>query len=412
MDKNFLAMIKLFVYGSTGIEQEMSYDFDYKKIMKYAEEQGIWQIVFVAIQKLCKESKIQVDELWYEATNMQVIMSCLDNSASLEKSHKIMAELNGAGIKNCIVKGEALARLYYKPECRVSGDIDIYIGDGDDKSACEILYNHGYTVEPKTDNSNHYNCMHPEFGELELHTTLYDKIMHSLWFENINMVEEQYINCGNYHTLGYTDGGLYVALHAIKHFLSAGFGLRHIMDLLLYLENYYDKMNTERFFGILKQLKYFHLVEVMAGIGKEYFGIECRFDASYTKAEVDRVIEETFNTGLFGHKQNGVNTFGIYTNMIIASRTDQKPEKVMGKWRRKNAIKALSFAPSQMYRHYPYSQKNKWLLPVAWCNHIGYILKTVFTRVALVKEILNYKTPKIDEETNKKINLLKELDII
>ncbi len=412
MDNNFLAMIKLFVYGSTGREQQMSYDFDYEKVMKYAEEQGVWQIVFVALQKLYKDEKINVDDIWYESTNMQLIMSCLSNSAMLEKSHAVIADLNRANIKNCIVKGEALAKFYHKPECRISGDTDIYIGEADDKTACEILYNHGYIIEPKTDNSNHYNCIHPQFGEIELHTTFYDKIMHDIWFENINMIEEEYINCGNYNILGYTDGCLYVVLHAIKHFLSSGFGLRHIMDFLLYVENYYDKINVERFFGIMKKLKYFHFIEVLFGIGKEYFGIECKFDVSYTKQEVESVINETFKSGLFGHKHGNASTFDIYTNMIIANRKNQDPEKVMGKWRRKNALKALSFAPSQMYRHYPYSQKNKWLLPVAWCNHTGYIFKTVFTRISLMKEIINYKAPEVDNVTKSKIDLLKELDII
>ncbi len=412
MDNNFLAMIKLFAYGSTGNMQEMSYDFDCKKVMDYAQEQGVWQIDFVALQKLQKEGKIQADSLWFDNTNLQVVMSCLNNSATLEKSHKIMADLNKAGIKNCLIKGETLAKLYFKPECRISGDTDVYIGNGDDKTACEILYKHGYTIEPKTDNSNHYNCTHPRFGELELHTTLYDKIMHDIWFYNINIVEEEYINCGNYNTLGYTDGCLYVVLHAIKHFLSAGFGVRHIMDLLLYMENHYDKMDTQRFFDIIKQLKYFHFVEVMAGIGEKYFGIKSKFDACYTNEEVQNVMEEIYKGGIFGHKRNDFNTFGIYTNMLISSRTNQNPEKVMEKWRRKNAIKALSFSPSQMYRHYPYCQKNKWLLPVAWCNHTGFILKTAFTRIGLVKEILNYKTPGIDDETQEKINLLKDLKII
>ena len=88
------------------------------------------------------------------------------------------------------------------------------------------------------------------------------------------------------------------------------------------------------------------------------------------------------------------------------------PEKVMRNWRRKNVLKALSFAPSQMYRHYPYSQRNKLLLPMAWCNHIGYIFKTAFKRRKIVGDIIKYKTPENNEEIERKINLLKELDMI
>ena len=411
MDKNFQSMINLFAYGATGIKQDFSYEFDSKEVMKYAEEQGIWQIVFYAIKLLKEDGKIVVDDLWYETTNMQLIMSCLANTQKLEHAHTIIKELSENGIKNCIVKGESLSNLYYKPECRISGDVDIYIGNEDDVKACEILDKHGYIIEPKSDDANHYNCMHPKYGEIELHTTFYYKIIHETWFKNVNLIEEPYVECEYYNTLGHTDGCIYVALHAINHFLSSGFGVRHIMDFLLYFNKYYDNVNLDRFISIMKSLKYYHFIEILVGIGKEYFGIDCKLKTNYTKTELEKVINEIYKGGIFGHKNNS-NTFEIYTTMRMASSGNINPEKTMRAWRRRNVIKALSFAPSQMYRHYPYSQRNKLLLPIAWCNHIGYIFKTAFTRRKLMADVIKYKTPDKTDETEHKINLLKELDMI
>ena len=412
MDKNFLDMIKLFSYGATGVENNVPYDFDFEKVMFYANEQGVWQIVFYAIERLKKDKKINIDETFYEITKMQVLISCLKNTEKLDFSHKIIDQLNKNGIENCVIKGESLANLYYKPECRISSDVDIYIGDGDDKKACEILNSFGYVIEQKSDDANHYNCMHKIHGELELHTTLYYKIIQETWFKNIKFVSEPYIKYENYSTLGYTDGCINVALHSINHFLASGFGVRHIMDFILYINKFYDKIDIEKFTSVMKNLKYYHFIEVIVGIAKNYFGVECKLDVKYTSEEAEKVLSFIYAGGLFGHKQMDANTFEIYTSMRISNNEGKNPEKVMRNWRRKNVLKALSFAPSKMYVYYPYCSKNKLLLPVAWCNHIGYIFKTAFKRRKIVSDVIKYKTPEKNEAIEKKLKLFIDLDMI
>lgn len=411
MDKNFYDMISLFAYGSTGNEAMVKYDFNYEKVMFYANEQGVWQIVHYAVEQLIKQEKINVDEHLYNITKMQVILSCLKNSEKINYSHKIIEEFNKNGIENCIIKGESLSALYNKPDCRISGDVDIYIGNGNEGKACEILNKFGYVIEQKSDDANHYNCFHPIYGELELHITLYYKIIQETWFKNIDFVTEPFVKYENYNTLGYTDGCINIALHSINHFLASGFGIRHIMDFLLYIERFYEKIDIERFKKIMKNLKYYHFIEVILGIGEKYLGIKSKIDASYTDEEVEKVLETIYNGGIFGHKTSDENTFEIYTSMRITN-SGKNPEKFMRSWRRKNVLKALSFAPSKMYKHYPYCRRHKILLPVAWCNHIVYIFKTAFKRRKIVSDVIKYQIPEKNEGIDKKINLFKELDMI
>ena len=162
----------------------------------------------------------------------------------------------------------------------------------------------------------------------------------------------------------------------------------------------------------MKELKYYHFIEVITGIAIKYFGMENKLNATYTDEEVEKVLSFIYSGGLFGFKQSNANTFEIYTSMRIAQKGEQNSNKVMRNWRRKNVLKALSFAPSKMYAHYPYCSKNKLLLPVAWCNHIGYIVKTAFKRRKLVADVIKYKTPEKNEAIEKKIELFKDLDMI
>ena len=413
MNKDFYDMIKLFAYGATGNESIATYDFDYERVMFYANEQGIWQIVHYAVEQLVKQNKITVDQNLFQFTKMQVLMSCVKNEQKIAVSHNIADEFNKNNIENCIIKGESLAMHYYKPECRVSGDVDMYIGDADQSKACKILTDFGYSVEQKSDDANHYNCFHPSYGELELHTTLYYKIIQETWFKNTPLVTEPFIKYDKFSTLGYTDGCINVALHGINHFLTSGFGLRHIMDFVLYVKKNYEHIDFDRFFSIMNNLKYNRFINIILGIGNDFFGVDCPVNISYTNEETQKIINFIYEGGIFGHKHKDANTFEIYTNMRIAnSLNTSDSNKVMSKWRRKNVIKALSFAPSKMYIHYPYCRKNKLMLPIAWCNHIGYIFKTAFKRGKIVRDVIKYKPPQTNDIIDKKIELFKELDMI
>ena len=134
----------------------------------------------------------------------------------------------------CVLKGQALAYLYKNPECRMSGDVDLLVAEKDETAALDILRKNGFSVSVRAQSANHDTCYHDELGCVELHVSLYYDIMQDVWFDNVEMLKEPFMEKNGILMLGITDGYLFTLLHAIKHFLSNGLCVKQIMDVLLY----------------------------------------------------------------------------------------------------------------------------------------------------------------------------------
>ena len=69
----------------------------------------------------------------------------------------------------------------------------------------------------------HFECWRADTGLIEVHVQLSDEISTHVWFNDENLILEEYrkINSSqgnNIKTLGITDGLVFTVLHYIKHF--------------------------------------------------------------------------------------------------------------------------------------------------------------------------------------------------
>lgn len=412
MNQDFQTMLRLFAYGATGAEKEIDPGFHFDAVMAYAEEQGVWELVFYAIQQLVRQGAAEVPEAQFADVQKQMLASCIRHAAVLEKSHRVIRALEEAGVPCCVLKGESLAQLYYKPECRVSGDVDLFIDKKHEFTACRVLQQDGYLIETKSEGANHYNCQHKQFGELELHVTLYYDVVRDVWFDNVPMVTEPFCRRGDIFTLGATDGYLYTILHAVTHFLSNGLGVRHIMDVALYAQRYGAEIDHARVGEVLAHLKYQGFVSAMLGLAQVYFGIET--DAPYSAKEVEKLMACVEAGGLFGlNRQDQDSLFEIYTKLRFQTFKKQDYQAYMTHWRRRNILQAMSFAPKNMYRYYSYASRRHWLLPAAWLHHVWTIVSTALRRFRLLCDFVHYRPPAgYSAATEERIQLYKELDMI
>lgn len=140
----------------------------------------------------------------------------------------------------CIMKGAVVAELYEQPECRISGDTDIYINPDDEDKAVEILKENGYSISERTKNDHHLKARHPIGGLFEVHVRVYSKISEDIVFGGQITYSDKYdkitINGNEYHVMSVDDELMYLTAHYIKHLVNGGCGIRQVMDLLLYIE--------------------------------------------------------------------------------------------------------------------------------------------------------------------------------
>ena len=394
MNKSFEHLMYLYGCGAKGMPAKPLEDADFNEIIRLANLQGAWQTVFYAV-KSSENANLMPKELLKEY-NARYLLSCISNQQKLEYINAVTQKMEDSGISVCILKGQSLASLYAQPDTRISGDVDMLVNTKDEQKAIDILRDEGFDVEIRPESSNHSKCTHPALGVIELHVSLYYDIMSDVWFDNIEMLTEDFTVINGVKTLGITDNYIYVVLHAVKHFLSNGLGLRQIMDLLLFTKEYKDKINKERVQFVFSHLKYQQFINNLYGIGIEYLGFkkDDLFECDYNKEQMLKILEDVEIGGLFGKNESErKDFFEIYNSLRFETFKNENFTKYMTKWRRKNSMKKISLSFSNMKKHYAFLKKHPYLLPVAYAKHIFKIVKTVSKRRKLLHDSVLYKAP-------------------
>ena len=315
-----------------------------------------------------------------------------------------IAEAEKTGIPICIVKGIVVASLYANPDYRISSDTDILINQKDEKKLSAFLKSKGYDVKKRDKNDHHMKATHPIGGLLEVHVALNDELFDRLAFNDKVNYDEPYetitLGKNTIHTLGINDNLMYLTAHYIRHFLNGGSSIRQMMDLLLYMKKYEDKIDFDKYNKLLKELKYDKLIDAVQSIGAKYFGMDFEVNSQDI---IDVLLEDCEKCGLFGscseHSTNVNNAFYQKRNVVSPFKL-----KFLYYFKSEHTIFKRIF-PSQktlLKMGYKYA-KNKIFIPFAWIHKLfDFCLK----RNKVRNEILN------TDVHNERIETMRKLSII
>lgn len=171
-------------------------------------------------------------------------------------SKKVIAFLDGLSITFFVLKGVTLLPAYPKLEYRQYGDVDIFIPDAKEyELAMQSLLAAGFV--PRKDYVDHhieltYTIENTTYL-LELHNKIiatqsdrnFQKQLECI-FQNVTPAYDTFSEAGiRYPMLSPTTNALYLLLHMLQHFLSAGFGIKLLYDWVAYLERYASDISFE-----------------------------------------------------------------------------------------------------------------------------------------------------------------------
>ena len=393
MTHAFEDMLRLLGAGARGYEISAA-QMDMEAVRACAILQGVWPVVYKAAEKTADVSR------W----RSEFITTVAKSVTRKEFTLSIIKKLEENGIVCCLIKGPVVAELYAQPECRISGDTDIYINKADEDKAVKILKENGYVIGNRTRNDHHIKARHPVGGLLELHVRLYSRTSENIVFNSHITYSDKYetvlINGKEYHVMTTDDELMYLTAHYIKHLVNDGCGIRQVMDLLLYIEKNSNKIDFNKYNETLKKLKYDKLIDVLKSVGTIYFGYDYPVcDKSLT----DKLLTDMENGGAFGYSADDrTNFIELYCEKRASSKTQQF---IYSKLRSEQNIFFKLFPPKEylVKTGYGYA-KNSVLIPFAWINRLFNIA---------IGRVKNYDENKIAaEKSNKRLEMMKELGMI
>lgn len=360
-ERQFLNIAKAGVSGGALPAENV----DWPAIFTLANQQKLLPILFEAVRKMPAAGE---NAALFAVTKQQVIGQVLNQTVRSAEFADLYHKLRAAGLHPIVVKGQLCSRLYPLKDHRISADDDIYIPDAEFMACHEQLLANGLrTGTPADELASADEVPYTKDGSplyIELHRHLFDsaedahdELNH--FFTDINPVETD-----GFLAMPPHEHLLYVLLHAYKHFVRSGIGLRQFCDIGLWAREYHDEIDWQR---LHEQCESVHAATFAAAafhIAGDYLGIEFDLPAPWDGSiDVEPLLHDSLCGGVYGSNDlTRLHSSTVTLNAVKASRTGEK-----------SSVLSTVF-PKREYleRRYPYLKKRPYLLPVAWVQRIAH----------------------------------------
>lgn len=360
-ERQFLHIAKAAVSGGALPAEKV----DWPAIFTLANQQKLLPILFEAVRKMPAAGE---NAALFAVTKQQVIRQVLNQTVRSAEFADLYHKLRAAGLHPIVVKGQLCSRLYPLKDHRISADDDLLIPDGEFMACHEQLLTNGLTTDTPVDElATADEVSYTKEGSplyIELHRHLFDsaedahdELNH--FFTDINPVEmDGFLAMPPHEHL------LYLILHAYKHFVRSGIGLRQFCDIGLWARAYHVEIDWQR---LHEQCESVHAATFAAAafcIAREYLGIDfdlpMPWDASI---DVEPLLHDTLCGGVYGSNDlTRLHSSTVTLNAVKASRTGEKS----------SVLRTVFPKREYLERRYPYLKKRPYLLPVAWVQRIAH----------------------------------------
>lgn len=326
---------------------------DWPAVFALAGQQKLLPILFEAVRKMPAAGE---NAALFAVTKQQVIAQVLNQT------------VRSAGLHPIVVKGQLCSRLYPQTDHRISADDDLLIPDGEFMACHEQLLTNGLTTDTPVDElATADEVSYTKNGSplyIELHRHLFDsaedahdELNH--FFADLNPVEiDGFLAMPPHEHL------LYLLLHAYKHFVRSGIGLRQFCDIGLWARAYHGEIDWQRLHDQCASVHAATFAAAVFRIARDYLGIDFDLPTPWDGGiDVEPLLHDTLCGGVYGSNDlTRLHSSTVTLNAVKASRTGEKS----------SVLRTVFPKREYLERRYPYLKSARILLPVAWAQRIAH----------------------------------------
>jgi hypothetical protein len=389
MKKNEITFIKIVNAYINNDLLVLPDDTDWEQIVKLAKIHSMCSIVAAMNHKynfdMSKELSNKLDGY---------MMAAVVQSVSWDRMYKEVSEaLATDKINNIVVKGPIVKRYYPDSDLRTMGDIDLIVHKNDIQKASEVMIKLGFNEcesgsidEWKFERNNLLVELHEDLTSENFGTGVDYKTEMQYIFNNVKnpnvYIQELTDEC---HLV-------YLILHIAQHLLSAGCGVRQVLDIALVLKNCDIDMNSV--YADLERLKLTDLAHAIFYLCNVWFGVKCE----------DYVIDEDLYETISDHILSG----GVFGFAAGRDANKQLRNSMQEKSKLKIVFK-YAFPPAEEMRAYVVWFRNKpsCLLPIAWIYR--WIKHFVIDHPEKISNFFKKSVNSSDKQVEKEYEMLKKL---
>ncbi len=342
---------------------EIPGDFSWEALRVLSVEQQLLPFVYTSLQD---QLPGEVRALWRREVMLSIASQVRRNAIFLD-TYRALSEM---GFSPLVVKGILCRQTYPKPDERSSSDEDLYVPLEEYPAFHKVLLDLGYKAdEPDYKNAHEGRYYKGDFV-LEGHWELFpqeNKALNVLNQLNSGFWERsrfQEIDGVRLRVLDPTDHMTFLLLHAFKHFVNSGVGVRQICDVARWSLSY--EIEWER----VRQAMVLIHAEVFAGAvmdaAQKYFGMIP--PTAWSLEDSSALLEDALKGGVYGNNTMKRKYSGGIT--LSAMEATEKRSRFHA------VLRAVFPLRTVMELKYPWVKKSVLLLPAAWIARIvSYLLR-------------------------------------
>ena len=338
---------------------------DWPAVFALAGQQKLLPILFEAARATPAAGE---NAVLFAVTKQQVIGQVLNQTVRSAEFADLYRKLRSAGLHPIVVKGQLCSRLYPQTDHRISADDDLLIPDGEFMACHEQLLTNGLTTDTPADElASADEVSYTKKGSplyIELHRRLFDSSEDAHDELNHFFASLKPVETDGFLAMPPHEHLLYLLLHAYKHFVRSGIGLRQFCDIGLWALEYHDEIDWQRLHDQCASVHAATFAAAAFRIARDYLGIDfdlpMPWDASI---DVEPLLHDTLCGGVYGSNDlTRLHSSTVTLNAVKASRTGEKS----------SVLRTVFPKREYLERRYPYLKKRPYLLPVAWVQRIAH----------------------------------------
>lgn len=367
-ERQLLSCLKAYRLGQPQAEttEELT-AADWPALYRLSAEQKLSPVVYETLYQ--SQGFCAGDDALSAAWKRDTMIQAATQAARTQKLLGLTSALEEGGIPYAVVKGALCRQLYEKPDLRPSGDEDILIS-GEDFSRCRgILEAGGMVLHAGGEADDVTHWLDGATGlHVELHTALFssrrreDKLLNQWFSQSLADTIPVPAAGGALRSLEHTDHFLFLVCHALKHFISGGFGVRTLCDIVTYAERYQNEIDHERVSRQLKEVGGRIFLDQIFAIGRDYLAFDlaaCGWSLSGT-TDAGEMLEDSLAAGIYG--QTSMSRRHSAALVLEAAEECQT---------RPGIVRALFPPREKLLGRYPILKRAPALLPVMWLRRLG-----------------------------------------
>lgn len=353
---------------------------DWTALLRLAGEQKLLPLVYAAVRGT--PGFAAVPEAVRAAARRQTMREAAAQTVHTEAFLRLYQALRAEGLAPVVVKGIVCRALYPQPELRPSSDEDLYLTAAEMPHFHAVLLRAGFVLtEPERDyrSAHEARYVHPDTGlVVEGHWALFPTEYAVYAALNVQLPDLMQ-RAQDWETGGVTlrvpdacDHLIFLLLHAFKHFISSGVGVRQLCDIALWMRRFGAQIDWQRVRAALRATHSEGFAAAVIDAGVHWFGLEraaAHIPPDWETLESAALLADALSGGVYG-SADSTRRHSCTITIHAADRAH------CGGTGRASLCAALFPGREVMAGWYPYVARCPALLPAAWAQRIWRYLRT------------------------------------